>query len=93
MNRDALLKQLSILDFIAVDLQLFLDINPTDTEVIKKYNNVIQEADAVRCKYESMYGPLCSFRSASPKENFEWINCPWPWQDDFNFNLDIKECY
>ena len=72
-EREALLKKLSILDFIAVDLHLFL------------------EADSLRYEFEEMYGPLCSFRSMSPDCEFKWINCPWPWKRDFNFN--VKECY
>jgi len=89
-SRDALLKRLSILDFIAVDLQLFLDTNPDNTEAIEKYNSIINEAEAVRYEFEEMYGPLCSFRSMSPECYFKWIDCPWPWQCDFNF--DVKEC-
>ena len=90
-EREALLKKLSILDFIAVDLHLFLDTHPNDEEFIEKYNNIIQEADSLRYEFEEMYGPLCSFRSMSPDCEFKWINCPWPWKRDFNFN--VKECY
>lgn len=89
-DRDSLLKKLSILDFIAVDLQLFLDTHPDDKEAIAKYNNIIDEADSVRYEFERMYGPLCSFRSMSSETDFKWIDCPWPWQCDFNFN--VREC-
>ena len=90
-NREALLKKLSILDFIAVDMHLFLDTHPNDTEAIEKYNSIIQEADSLRYEFEEMYGPLCSYRSMSPENEFKWIDCPWPWQNEFNFN--VKECY
>ncbi len=90
-SREALLKKISILDFMAVDLHLFLDTHPNDKEVIEKYNNIIQEADSLRYEFEEMYGPLCSFRSISSENEFKWIDCPWPWQKDFNFN--VKECY
>ncbi len=90
-NKETLLKKLSILDFIAVDLALFLDTHPNDKEAIEKYNSIIEEADSLRYDFEEMYGPLCSFRSMSPECNFKWIDCPWPWQCDFNFN--VRECF
>jgi len=90
-SKEDLLKKLSILDFIAVDLSLFLDTHPNDKEAIEKYNSIIEEADSLRYEFEETYGPLCSFRSMSPEAYFKWIDCPWPWQSDFNFN--VKECF
>ena len=93
MDRDELLKKLSELDFIAVDLALFLNTHPENTEAIQAYNQVITAADAVRMKYEEAYGPLCSFRSyASNTNHWEWNNNPWPWQADTNISFAGKEC-
>ena len=75
MDHDELLKKLSELDFIAVDLALFLNTHPDNTEAIQTYNQVITAADAVRMKYEETYGPLCSFRSyAMDTNNWQWNN-------------------
>ena len=38
MDRENLLKRLTMLDFMAVDMQLFLDTHPDDTNAIAKYN-------------------------------------------------------
>lgn len=93
MDRDELLKKLSELDFIAVDLALFLNTHPENREAIQAYNQVITAADAVRMKYEEAYGPLCSFRSyASDTDHWEWSNNPWPWQADANISFAGKEC-
>lgn len=93
MNREALLKNLMELDFIAVDLGLYLNTHPEDSEAIQAYNQVITAADAVRMKYEEAYGPMCSFRSyATDAAAWEWKNAPWPWQADANFSLAGKEC-
>ena len=93
MDRDELLKKLSELDFIAVDLALFLNTHPTDREAIQAYNQVITTADAVRMKYEEAYGPLCSFRSYAGNTNdWEWNNDPWPWQAQANISFAGKEC-
>ena len=93
MDRDELLKTLSELDFIAVDLGLFLNTHPGDSEAIIAYNQVIAAADAVRMRYEEAYGPLCSFRSyAADTQSWQWKDNPWPWQTAANFSLAGKEC-
>ncbi|MBE6008164.1 MAG: spore coat protein CotJB [Lachnospiraceae bacterium] len=84
MNKDELLKELMQLDFMAVDLALYLNTHPDDTDGIEQYNKIIRAADVVREKYENMYGPLCSFRSMSGKDRFDWTDEPWPWQKEFN---------
>jgi len=91
MDRDKLLSQLTALDFMAVDLALYLNLHPCDTEVIEKYNCVIKEADMIRCEYEKLFGPLCSYRSASPENRWAWIENPWPWECSFNFNMIGKD--
>ena len=88
MDRENLLKRLTMLDFMAVDMQLFLDTPPDDTNAIAKYNSIIREADNLRAQYEKTVGPLFSFCSYSPTENFQWIDNPWPWENKFNFSLD-----
>ena len=88
MDRENLLKRLTMLDFMAVDMQLFLDTHPDDTNAIAKYNSIIREADNLRAQYEKAVGPLFSVRSYSPTENFQWVDNPWPWENKFNFSLD-----
>ncbi len=86
MERDELLKQLSILDFWAVDLQLYLDTHPDDKEAIQKYNEINIEAAKVRSVYEMNFGPLCSYRSLSNPDIWSWgTDELWPWNKDFNF--------
>ncbi len=86
MNREDMLRELSAMDFYTVDLQLYLDTHPNDREALNKYNAVANEANRLRREYESMYGPLTSFRSTS-KYPWQWIDNPWPWQYDFNYTL------
>ncbi len=90
MDREELLKQLTALDFAAVDLQLYLDTHPDDAEALEKYNNAVMQADALRAEYENMYGPLFSFRSLEYQQ-FNWIDKPWPWQNKFNFKMSQED--
>ena len=55
MNQEELLKSLMELDFIAVDLGLFLNTHPDDSDAIAAYNQVITAADTVRMKYEETF--------------------------------------
>lgn len=92
-NRDSLLKKLTELDFMTVDLQLYLDTHATDKEAIALYNKVVRVADTVRGKYEKEYGPLCSFRSVSRCDNaWQWAENPWPWEKEFNFDIKSEVC-
>lgn len=86
MDRDQVLNSLMTLDFMAVDLGLYLNTHPCDTKAIDKYNQIIAAADTVRAKYEQNFGPLCSFRSYA-QNGWNWIDSPWPWQKDANFNI------
>ncbi|MDQ2087680.1 spore coat protein CotJB [Herbivorax sp. ANBcel31] len=89
-NRQELLKQLTALDFMAVDLQLFLDTHPCDREALCKYNSVVSQAAMLRHTFERLYGPLCSYRSSS-QYPWQWICDPWPWNYSFNFSLAGEE--
>lgn len=90
IDRETLLSRLTALDFMAVDLGLYLNTHPDNKEAIAEYNRIIKAAEMLRMKYEQDYGPLCSFRSyARNPQQWQWKDCPWPWKKDFNF--DVKE--
>ncbi len=90
MNRECILRQLTVLDFAAVDLQLYLDTHPDDEAALEQYNNTVMQADALRAEYEEKYGPLFSFRSLGGK-TYRWIDNPWPWENKFNFSLSKED--
>ncbi|MFV0313615.1 MAG: spore coat protein CotJB [Anaerotignum sp.] len=93
MTRDEMMTRLMELDFISLDLGLFLNTHPDNTNAINVYNEVITAADTLRMKYEQNHGPLCSFRSyATDTSQWQWDNNPWPWQKSANVSLAGKEC-
>ncbi|MCQ4937390.1 MULTISPECIES: spore coat protein CotJB [Anaerotignum] len=93
MTQDDMLTKLMELDFISLDLGLFLNTHPDNTEAIDTYNQVITAADVLRLKYEENFGPLCSFRSyAADTKNWQWKDNPWPWQKEANVSFAGKEC-
>jgi spore coat protein JB len=83
-DRDALLRQVTVLGFMALDLHLYLNTHPTDKEALQAYNEIIAKEGKIRCQYEDKYGPL-QYGSPSPMDKWPWIECPWPWQEAFNY--------
>jgi len=90
-DRSTLLKQLTILDFMALDLQLYLNTHPTCQDALNMYNDCIKNANTARTTYEQRYGPLTAFRSdgqADADTGWKWADEPWPWQAEYNFQFE-----
>ena len=92
MDRDEALSRLTALDFMALDMALYLDTHPTDKEAIAIYNEILSQANEARMIYEQNYGPLCSYRSFSNADMFKWCDNPWAWQECFNYQLEGDIC-
>lgn len=87
MNREQLLKQITVMDFMATDLHLYLNTHPEDAEALTMFNDVVAQSAQVRKEYEEHFGPLVSYRTQDAA-SWRWSNDPWPWQKDFNFEWD-----
>jgi len=92
MDRDALLKDITVLDFMAVDLHLFLNTHPHDQDALCAYNDIVANSQKARQQYEAHFGPLSMGCPADTKE-WTWENCPWPWQAAYNFRVDGHDSY
>lgn len=74
------LRKIQELEFVAIELTLFLDTHPEDKEPLVKYNQVTKELNELKRAYESMYGPLTVFGYSPSQYPWRWINSPWPWE-------------
>ena len=86
MNKDALLREITIVDFMALDLHLYLNTHPCDTEALAMYNDCTTRNQKLRKEYEEVFGPLTSFRSHG-QSGWAWNREPWPWEEKFNFEM------
>lgn len=79
---DATLYKLTQLDFCALDLKLYLDTHPKDTDALAEYNKIAAEAARLRADYEGKNRPL----TAGPVtgDSFVWIDEPWNWEESYN---------
>lgn len=76
--RDKLLKELMALDFMAIELNLYLNTHPYDQRALMVFVNTVQRCKMARDNYERMYGPITA--SASNSFPWPWIEEPWPWE-------------
>lgn len=77
------LTEIQALDFVLVELNLYLDTHPMDEEayaLFRKYNALSQKA---RKLYEEKYGPLTA-KTPTQQDNYTWIHGPWPWEKEAN---------
>ncbi|BFH67899.1 MAG: spore coat protein CotJB [Paenibacillus dendritiformis] len=75
---DSLL-QLQEIDFVLIELNLYLDTHPEDNQAIQQFNHYVHERMKVARQFQEKFGPLqaAGFYSKCP---WSWIDTPWPWQ-------------
>lgn len=73
------LAELQALEFVLVELGLYLDTHQADAEAFELYKQYAALEKEAREKYESMYGPLFQNSTANSKTWAAWLNDPWPW--------------
>jgi len=87
-DQEELLKRLSILDFMLVDLGLYLDVNPKDAHALSIFSQVSEDAEKLRNAYETTFGPLIMrHQTSASNDSWKWITDPWPWETDANFKI------
>lgn len=76
-ERQILLRKIATYDFAIVELNLYLDTHPKDSEARRKLSEYENKSRTLREEYEERYGPIV-FRD-SPDNRMKWIKNPWPW--------------
>lgn len=76
-----LLKEIMSIDFCLLEMNLFLDTHPQDSDAIMLYNKFLEDVRPLKIKYEREVGPLTvNFIADCP---WSWIDNPWPWEIDY----------
>lgn len=79
-KQEELLLEIMALSFAINDLNLYLDLHPTDESILRKFKDLTEKAYSKEMEYVKCYGPLEVMDSESLSK-FEWINNPWPWEN------------
>ena len=80
-KREELLLEIMELSFAINDLNLYLDLHPEDSKMLKKFNDLVEKSCKCEMEYVKNYGALEVIDNTSD-EKFEWIKNPWPWDNE-----------
>jgi spore coat protein JB len=75
-----LMEDLQTIDFVLVELTLYLDTHPEDLEALKQFNTFSRRSRDLRQTIEARYGPLLQFGHSYSEYPWAWADPPWPWQ-------------
>lgn len=76
----AAMEELQAVDFVLVELTLYLDTHPEDFDAINQFNQFAKERRRLKKVVESMYGPLQQYGNSYSGYPWNWNDGPWPWQ-------------
>lgn len=71
---------LQAIDFVLVELTLYLDTHPSDAIALQQYNENTKIRQQMAANFEMRYGPLTSYGRAYSPNEWKWVCPPWPWQ-------------
>ncbi|RJX40920.1 spore coat protein CotJB [Paenibacillus pinisoli] len=74
------LHDLQAVDFVLVELNLYLDTHPGDEAAIAQFNQFAELRKRIAEQFEAQYGPLMNFGHSLSKSPWQWKEAPWPWQ-------------
>ena len=83
MKKLELMNKIQMLQFAAVELNLYLDNFPNNKEAEEDYSNISRKLDKLINDYEYQYGPIRNFGSAYIENSNAWVNQPWPWENNY----------
>lgn len=73
------LAELQALEFVLVELGLYLDTHQGDGEAFALYQQYAAMEKEAREKYEAAHGPITQAAAANAKAWAAWLGDPWPW--------------
>lgn len=72
------LAELQALEFVVLELGIYLDTHQDDAEAFKLYQQYAAMEKAAKAAYEDKFGPITK-SAAATGTSYQWLNDPWPW--------------
>lgn len=80
MNDQAeMLRRIQILEFVMHDAALYLDTHPCDEAALEYFHKHKAMKDGAVAEYEACFGPI-TVEGVISKNQWTWIEKPWPWE-------------
>jgi spore coat protein JB len=81
-ERKDMLRKIQELGFVCIDLNLYLDTHPRDQRALMEYNAYSNQLAMMKRQYEAIHGPLMNFGHSQSQYPWQWIESPWPWEEE-----------
>lgn len=78
-GREQLLRDICIVDFVLVELTLYLDTHPFDRSAMEHFNHYSRIKNQMTREFSQKYFPLTKDMAESSKE-WRWGAAPLPWE-------------
>ncbi len=75
-----LLLEIQEIDFVLLELTLYLDTHSSDVHAMEQFNQLAYESQKLKKSFESKFGPLKQYGNSYTNGNWDWNSFPWPWQ-------------
>ena len=79
MTQCELMTRIGEVQFVCIELNLYIDTHPDDTAALNDYYSYSRLLEELTAEYEERFGPLCGF-GHSATEKGSWVNSEWPWE-------------
>lgn len=78
-NKDKMLKDIGIVDFVLVELTLYLDMHPYDCKAMEYFNHYNRMKIQMEKEFAVKFFPL-NTRLAESNKTWNWGVAPLPWE-------------
>ncbi|APH03423.1 spore coat protein CotJB [Bacillus weihaiensis] len=75
-----LLEDIQAIDFVLVELTLYLDTHPDDRQALQQFNQCAAHSKQLKQVFESKFGMLLQYGGSYADAKWSWGTAPWPWQ-------------
>ena len=79
MTREELMANIGEIQFVCIELNLYLDTHPDDSAAAEDYYNYSVMLKELVTSYEQQYGPLSGFGCSATNVG-SWTNSEWPFE-------------
>ena len=80
-EQEKLLHDIGVLDFVVIELSLYLDTHPTDRNAMEYYNHYNRMTNQAKKEYSQKFGPLkLALADTSECGDWKWATLPMPWE-------------
>ena len=79
-EQENMLHDISVVDFVTVEMAEYLDTHPMDREAMEYFNHYMRMKNQMMRDYANKYGPLCLSVADNSCKEWKWALQPMPWE-------------